>query len=247
MVRELIADMKEKGQLEGVEIDVDDGYPVEDTTRRDEEILAIINAGILSRVKMYCNGDKYDAIVTSGGIEPGFLGARMISKIPVTGSVHSAVHVASFVGERFTILHLNDPTALVVRRLVQSYGFGHKLASVRSIGHSSPAIMQVLRKYKKGERGKAADGKKLLDDMVDPCIKGIEEDRADCIVFGCPQPQCLEDEIRQRLDELGYAEIPLVSGFRAAVQMAKAMVNLKLMQAPRAYPSDSLRAKPKFR
>ena len=31
------------------------------------------------------------------------------------------------------------------------------------------------------------------------------------------------------------------------VEMAKAMVNMKLTQSPRAYPSDLLKAKPAFR
>jgi allantoin racemase len=248
MVNELIAEMKEKGQLEGVEIDVDDGFPVEDTTgHRDEVVLAIINAGLLQRVKMYCNGDKYDAIVTSGGIEPGFAAARMMSKIPVTGAVISAIHVASLVGEKFSVIHLNDPTALIVRRLVHGYGLGHKLVSVRSIGLSSNSMMAIVRKYKRGERGKAPEGKKLIDDIVARCIEAIEEDRVDSLIFGCPHPQCMQDEIKQKLEEAGYGEIQLIGGFRAAVQMARAMVNMKLMQAPRAYPSDTLKAKPKFR
>ena len=38
-----------------------------------------------------------------------------------------------------------------------------------------------------------------------------------------------------------------MGAFAAAVEMARAMVNLKLMQAPRAYPGDALKAKPAFR
>ena len=248
MVRGLIADMQEKGQLKNVDIDIDDGYPVEDSTGyRDEAVLAVISAGILQRARMYCDGNKYDAIVTSGGIEPGFSALRMISKIPVAGVVQSAIHVASLIGDRFTVIHMNDPTAYIVRRLVEGYGFGKKLASVRPIGIPSPRMMEILRKYKRGERGKFPEGKKLIDDMVDRCVAAIEEDRVDTLIFGCPHPQCLQDEIRERLDEVGYSEIPLVGGFRAAVEMAKSMVNLKLSQAPRAYPSDALKAKPAFR
>ena len=51
-------------------------------------------------------------------------------------------------------------------------------------------------------------------------------------------------EIMQRLDEAGYGEIQIVGGFRAAVEMARAMVNMRLKQAARAYPKDALKAKP---
>jgi allantoin racemase len=248
MVVELIANMKERGQLEGIEVDVDDGFPVEDTEgRRDEAVLAIISAGLLQRAKMYCGGDKYDAILTSGGIEPGFPALRMMSKIPVAGSVHSAVHAASLIGDRFAVIHKNDPTALIVRRLVKSYGFDHKLMSVRYIGHSSPSMQAVFRAHKKGEREKIPEMKQFIDDITTQCLAAIEEDRVDSLIFGDPPFQCLHDEIRARLDAKGYAEIPIVCALPAAVEMAKTMVNLKLMQAPRAYPSDSLRAKPKFR
>ena len=59
-----------------------------------------------------------------------------------------------------------------------------------------------------------------------------------------PGMQCFKEEIRQRLDEMGNDEIPIIY---TAVEMAKAMVNLKIIQTPRTYPSDALRAKPKFR
>ena len=105
----------------------------------------------------------------------------------------------------------------------------------------------VLHKYARADRSKAPEGKKLIDDIATRCIEAIEEDRIDYLVFGCPHPQCLQDEIKQRLEKAGYGEIQIIGGFRAAVQMARAMVNMKLMQAPRAYPSDTLKAKPKFR
>ena len=65
--------------------------------------------------------------------------------------------------------------------------------------------------------------------------------------MGCPHLQYLEDEVREGLDDSGYSEIQLICGLSAAVEMAKAVVNMKLIQAPRAYPSDGLRAKPEFR
>ena len=157
------------------------------------------------------------------------------------------IPLASRIGDRFSAIHTSDPTSVWVRRLAEISGLSHKLISVRSIGHSSPNMMIVLRKYKKEERGKASEGKKLIDDIVDRCIAAIEEDRVDSLIFGPPHPQCLQDEIRQRLDELGYSEIQIVGGLRAAVEMARAMVNVKLMQAPRAYPGDALKAKPEFR
>jgi len=248
LVREIVDNMRKRGQLEGVEIDIDDGYPTEHrAVNRDEEVLASITPGFLTRVREISEMGKYDAIVTSGSIEPGFFAGRMISKIPIAFCVHSAVHIASLIGDRFTIMELADPMSQIIRHYVQLYGLGHKLVSVRTLSSSSTVTMGYIRGYKKEERRNVPEVKKFLDDTVAQCRVAIEKDMADSLILGCPPLQCFEDEIRQGLDEAGYSEIQLISELPAAVEVAKAMVNMKLMQAPRAYPSDSLKAKPEFR
>jgi allantoin racemase len=249
LVKEIVDNMRKKGQMEGVEIDIDDGYPTEYTAEtRDEEVLANITVGFLKRVREISEMGKYDAIVTSGSIEPGFFAGRMISKIPIAFALHSAVHIASLIGDRFSIIELNDTMALIVRHYVHLYGLGEKLASVRTLSSSSTYTMGFIRKYKnKEERMKVPEVKKLVDDILAQCIKAIEKDRVDSLVLGCPPLQCFEHEIRQALDEAGFGEIQLICELPAAVEMAKAMVNMKLIQAPRAYPSDALKVKPEFR
>jgi len=247
-VRELIANMEKKGQLEGVEIDIDEGYPTEHTAEsRDEEVLANIAVGVIKRIREISEMGKYDAIITSGSIEPGFFAGRMVSKIPIAFCLHSAVHVASLIGDRFTIIEASDPMAQIIRHYVQLYGLSHKLASVRFIGRSSPYVQGLIRGRKKEERIKAPEVKQLIDDIVAQCTMAIEEDRADSLIINPPYLQVFEDEIRQGLDESNYGEIQLICGLSAAVEMARAMVNMKLIQAPRAYPSDNLKAKPRFR
>ena len=248
MVRQLIDNMRKKGQLEGVEIDIDEGYPTDHTTEtRDEEVYASVTVGVIKRVREISEMGTYDAIVTSGAVDAGFFAARMISKIPIAFSIHSGVHIASLIGDRFTILARSDTQALSHRHYVQLYGLNDKLVSIRHISRSSPSVMRLIRDYKKEERLKVPEIKKLIDDAVAQCIAAIEDDRVDSIILGAPHLQCFEDEFRERLDEAGYSEIQLICPLSAAVEMAKAMVNMKLMPGSRAYPSDSLKAKPAFR
>ena len=252
LVREIVENMRRKGRLEGVEMDIDDGYPTEHKgENRDEEILAYITPGFLKRVREVSETGKYDAIVTSGAIEPGFFAGRMISRIPIAFCVHSAVHVASLIGDRFSIIQAHDPGALMVRHFVELYGLGHKLASVRYISNPSAAPAQFIRRYalqhQKTERTGVPEIKALIDNVVDAAVTAIEEDRADSIILGGPYFELLGDEIRQALDEAGYGEIQLVCELASAVEVAKAMVNMGLKQAARAYPSDALKAKPRFR
>jgi Asp/Glu/hydantoin racemase len=248
LVTEIVENMRKKGQLEGVEIDIDDGYPTEHAgENRDEEVLANITVGFLKRVREISETGKYDAIVTSGSIEPGFFAGRMVSRIPIAFCLHSAIHVASLIGDKFAIIEQTDPMGQIIRHYVQLYGLGHKLASVRTISRSSTYAMGFIGKYKKEERMKGPEVRKLIDDSVAQCVAAIEKEMVDSLILGCPPLQCFEDEIRQALDEAGYDEIQLICELPAAIEMAKAMVNMKLIQAPRAYPSDALKVKPMFR
>jgi Asp/Glu/hydantoin racemase len=67
------------------------------------------------------------------------------------------------------------------------------------------------------------------------------------IILGCIPLQTYWEVIRQRLDGAGFEEIALIMGVSAAIEMAKAMVNLRLMPSPRTYPTDNLKRPPEFR
>ncbi len=249
ILRELVSDYKKKGQLEGVEVDVDEGYFIDSTSqKRDEEVLALISVGIIRKVREYCESGKYDAIVLTGAIDPGFVAARYVAEIPVTSTVHAALHVASLIGERCSWIHSGIDSTLIVRHLAERYGLSHKLAAARSCGHTTTEMYKLISRYKddKEKRFKLPELRKIIDDIMIQCVAAIEKDRADSILFGCEPFPTFEDELRQRFDEAGYSEIPLIFGFAAGIEMAKAMVNMKLLQTARAYPSQDLKAKPEY-
>jgi Asp/Glu/hydantoin racemase len=246
MLNPLVDKMKQRGQLEGIDISVDEGHPTDETAEsRDEAVYAGFTAGFLTRVKSYAQGDRYDAIISSGGNDIGFFGARISSKIPVVYSLHSAVHMASLVGDRFSIIAVAYASALTGRRAAENYGLGHKLATARYTPYSTTKMAAFVRKKINGQM-EAPDVQRFLDDLIAQCILAIEEDRVDSLLFINPALQCFDDEIKQRLDAAGYGEIQTIWGLFAAVEMAKALVNLKLIQAPRAYPHDALKAKAKY-
>ena len=248
MMRELIASLRAKGQLDGVEIDVDEGEPTEHGEEsRDEAVMASIGIGIVKRVKAVCAMGKYDAIVTQAGIEPGFLAARMVSTLPIAYPVHSALHFASMLGEKCSVLTTTDAQSQIVRRNAQLYGLNHKLTSVRYVSRSSTYTMALVRKVPKAERTSNPEVQAFVGSMVQQFVRAIEDEGVDCVIIGSPHQQCFLDEVRQGLDAAGYAEIRLIGAFAAAVEMARAMVNMKTMQSPRAFPSDTLKAKPAFR
>ena len=247
VLHELVADLRKKGALEGIEVDVDEGALVESPSEvRDEEFLAYGSLGVIRKVKEYAMTGRYDAIVLTGAIDPGFIPARVVSKIPVVSAIHLGAHAASLIGERFTQIHTVAPSSLIIKHCVERYGFGHKLASVRFCGHSSTEMFRFLSKYRenKKERMKYPGFKKILDDTVAQCIAAIEKDGADTLLIGCEPIQAYAEEVRQKLNVAGYDEIPVICELPAGVAMARAMVDLGVVQVERAYPSAGLKAIP---
>jgi Asp/Glu/hydantoin racemase len=248
MMRELIGNLRAKGQLDGIEIDIDEGEATDHADEsRDEAVVASIAVGVIKRVKAICAMGKYDAIITQAGIEPGFLAARMVSTIPIAYPVHSALHFASHMGEKCCVLTTTDAQSMIVRRNAQLYGLSHKVTSVRYVSRSSSYTMALVRKYKKEERASSPEVQEFAASIVNQFIRAIEDEGVDTVIIGSPHQQCFLDEVRQGLDAAGYGEINLIGAFAAAVEMARSMVNMKVMQARRAYPSDLLKAKPAFR
>ena len=247
VLHDLVADMRKKGALEGIEVDVDEGHLVESASEvRDEEFLAYGSLGVIKKVKEYAMTGRYDAIVLTGAIDVGFIPARVVSKIPVVAAIHSGIHAASLIGERFTQIHTVAPSSLIIKHCVERYGFGHKLASVRFCGHSSTEMFGFLSKHRDNKKGRMKDPgfKKILDDTVAQCIAAIEKDGADTLLLGCEPLQAFAEEVRQKVNEAGYDEIPVICELSAGVAMARAMVDMGVVQVARAYPTAGLKAIP---
>ena len=246
ILHEVVADCRKRGQLQEVEVDIDEGYLLGSASaNRDEEFLAEVSLGGIRKVKEYSEKGKHDAIVITGALDPGFIASRTVSKIPVTASIHASVHVASLTGERCSILMASAQGALMVRHMVERYGLSHKVAGVRYLGHSTTYQCGFLSKYKdnKEERYRIPEIDKVVDDVTAQAIAAVERENADTFILGCEPMLTYEDEVRRRLDDRGYDEIQLMGSLSASIAMAKAMVEMKLVKSQKAYPTSTLKVK----
>jgi len=75
----------------------------------------------------------YDGILIACGSDPGLMEARELVDIPVTGTLEAAGHVACMMGHKFSIVTATDYTIPRMETVARSYGYGHKLASVRAL------------------------------------------------------------------------------------------------------------------
>ena len=122
-------------------------------------------------------------------------------------------------------------------------GRGRPLQDCHEIAHGVAGIAVEAHVY--GHRGAVHEQRVAVG--LARFVRRVEDEGADSVIIASPHQQCFLDEVRQGLDAKGYQEVNLIGAFAAAVEMARAMVNIKLRQSPRAYPTDALKAKPAFR
>ena len=233
-----------KHLLEDVEWDLHPGaiatygdWPVEN---REEFCLAA--AARLPLVRQSCESGKYNAIVLLGGGEPGFLESREIARkfnIPVTACAFAQMHIASMLGNRFSVIDLSELHNMYYYNLVVQHRFTERCASIRNINFPLPRRGLSEERSLRKEKSKALRGEKseMIEAAVEEAMAAIEEDGAEVITFGCSATFWLQPFLQQRLRALGW-EIPVLEGYSCAIELAKLMVNLKVDASGLNFPSD---------
>ena len=198
-------------------------------------------AGRLGVVREACASGIYNAIVLLGGGEPGFQASREIARsygIPVTSCAFSQMHVAAMLGNKFSIIDLAENHSSYYAGLVVQHRFAERCASIRNLQmpHPRPGYPEVhLAKQK--EIMLAGGTSEMLEAAVTEAVAAIEEDGAEVIMFGCSALFWLQPFLQTRLNEIGW-EVPVLEGYRCAIELAKAMVNLGLTASGLTYPAD---------
>jgi Asp/Glu/hydantoin racemase len=236
-----------KHLLEDVEWDLHKGplatygdWPVE--TREEFTLVA---AGRLPIVREACESGKYNGIVLLGGGEPGFPACREIARkygIPVTACAFSQMHVASMLGNKFSVVDLAENHNMYYFDLVVQHRFDNRCASIRNINYPLPrppemGQSQVHLAKNRAQRGEHSE---VVEAAVREAVAAIEEDGADVITFGCSALFWLQPILQKRLADMGW-EVPVLEGYSCAITLAKAMVDLDVSASGLVFPS----AKPK--
>ena len=77
----------------------------------------------------------------------------------------------------------------------------------------------------------------MLEAAVAEAVAAIEDDGADVIILGCSAAFWMQPFLQQRLNDIGW-EIPVLEGYRCAIEQAKLLVNLRVDASGLAFPSD---------
>jgi Asp/Glu/hydantoin racemase len=230
--------------LADVEWDLHPGVPASHgnwpVVTREEFCMVGVNR--LPVVRESCESGRFNAIVLLGGGDPGYQEAREIGRhfgIPVTSCADAQMQVAGMLGHRFSIVDISEAHNTRMEDLVVQYRFTERCASIRNIDFPLPRPPDFSERpihAEKGrvERGEASD---MLDASVRESVAAIEEDGAEVILLGCSAIYWVQPFLQRRLVELGW-EVPVLEGYRCAIEQAKLMVDLGVAASRLAFPSD---------
>ncbi len=233
-----------KHLLEDVEWDYHEGAlaPYGDWAVENREEFCLVAATRLPIVREACESGKYNAIILLGGGEPGFLESREIARqygIPVTANAFSQMHIASMLGNKFSVIDFAESHNMYYYNLVVQHHFTQRCASIRNINFPLPRPPYTGEPYLGDEREKAQRGEpsEAVERAVKEAVAAIEEDGAEVITFGCSGTFWLQRFVQKRMDEMGW-EIPVLEGYSCSIVLAKLMVDLGVDASGLTFPSD---------
>lgn len=170
-----------------------------------DEALAV--PGVLAEI-MAGERDGFDAYVIACFGDPGLKAARELARGPVIGIAEAAMHAASFIGAKFTVVTTLERTVGQAWHLAETYGLARHCAKVRA------CELPVLELE--------VPGSKARERIIDECRRALAEDGCDVIVLGCAGMSDLCQDIERHIG------IPVVDGVAAAVTLAEALVKMRL-------------------
>jgi allantoin racemase len=161
-------------------------------------ILAEVRSGELAGVDGYviaCFGD------------PGLLAVRELATGPAIGIAEAAMHAASMIATRFSIVTTLSRTKIMAAHLLENYGMTRFCSCIRA---TDLAVLDL------------EDNKNAGDMILAECRRALEEDECGAIVLGCAGMADLADSISQKLG------IPVIDGVGTAVKFVEALVSTGL-------------------
>lgn len=165
--------------------------------------------------------EGYDAVVPLGMIDLGVEGGRCLVDIPVMPPLQSALHIASFLGDRFGIVTYEAYGTPRLRARIRAYGFESKVCGIRNSGMPKSEF--------------TANRDKLVETFLREARLLIEEDEADVIIAAgislCPvqiKPDFLADKLG----------VPVVEGIGGPIRLAAMFAHLGLTHSRLRFPKS---------
>lgn len=147
---------------------------------------------------------SFDAYVIACFGDPALFAARELLTGPVIGIAEAALHVATLIATRFSIVTSLQRTAVMSEELLQRYGLARHCRRVRAVDLPVAEIS--------GDHGASGNA------IAAECRRARDEDQIGAVVLGCAGMARLAGELTASLG------LPVIDGVAAGVKLAEALV-----------------------
>jgi allantoin racemase len=161
-----------------------------------------------------------DAVVIDCMGDPGVRAARECVSIPVLGPCETSMHIASTLGNGFSVITILQRDCSSVRNLARLYGVSERLISVRSV---EIPVLELERNQSN-----------TLSALVEQSALAVQRDGADTIVFGCTGMHAMANQVREHL-LARRIDIPVIEPTFLAVRMAFLLASSGLSHSKTAF------------
>lgn len=170
--------------------------------------------GAYATAQLACeHAARHDAVVVAAFGDPGLAALREVLPVPVTGLTEAALASAHLLGHRISIIAISQRIQAWYREVVEGYGFGSRLASIRALDRPLARIGGVQDEHAQA-----------LQDLAE---RAVAEDGADVIVLAGAPLAGLARALHGRLP------VPVVDGVSSAVRHAETLAALQAGRARR--------------
>ena len=165
--------------------------------------------------------EGYDALVISCMLDPGLPQARGVVDIPVVGTLEATAHVASMIGNRFTLINADATVCAQMERLLAFYGLKDKFTRLRHIDIVSCNLYPDK-----------TPTEEVFRRVREQAERAVREDGAEVIIAGCT----IIGSLLTRHHGDGPLEflqgVPVLDGIVVGLKTAELMVDLVRLGYP---------------
>lgn len=152
--------------------------------------------------------DGYDAAVISCFYDPGLAEAREITqRLVVAAPCEAAVHIASTLGHKFSIIVGRRKWIPQMNDTVVRYGFKDRLASFKSVDLGVPEFHQ--------------DEQETIRRFIEVGTEAVDKDEAEVVILGCTAASGFYRDLQR---ELG---VPVIDASIAALKYAEFLIDVR--------------------
>ena len=149
--------------------------------------------------------EEYDAFIVACYGDPGVSACREITDKPVGGIGEASMHMACFVGHKFSVVTVIPRIKPLLEDLVTQLGLTSKCASVRATNLS---VLEIEK-----------DPERAVTEMISEAKLAIRNDGAEAICLGCAGMGPLDLRVQ---DAIG---VPVFDGTVSAIKVVEGLVS----------------------